>query len=105
MKSRLIKKKLIILLNHLRYYNKLSPFPVYDTDYVEDVENKLKEIMENNKYDYDEDPVEACRHCKSLHIKNDELDNGICFKCGSVNELITFSNIKEYNKFINGETT
>lgn len=103
MKSRLIKKKLIILLNHLQYYNKLAPFNIYDSDYVSDVENKLKDIMENNKYDYDEDPVEACRHCKSLHIKNDELDNGICFKCGSVNELITFSNIKEYIKYLKNE--
>ena len=102
MKSRLIKKKLIILLNHLQYYNKLAPFNIYDSDYVSDVENKLKDIMENNKYDYDEDPVEACRHCKSLHIKNDELDNGICFKCGSVNELTTFLNIKEYIKYLDG---
>ena len=100
MKSRLIKKKLIILLNHLRYYNKLSPFPVYDTDYVDDVENKLKEIMENNKYDYDEDPVEACRHCKSLHIVMDDVDNNICMRCGSTNELKTFEDIYKYKEWL-----
>jgi uncharacterized paraquat-inducible protein A len=105
MKSKIIKKKLIILLKHLQYYNKLAPFPVYDTDYVKDVENKLNEIMENTKHNYDEDSVVACKHCKSLHIKNDELDNGICFKCGSINELIEFKNIYEYNKLINDQNS
>jgi len=103
MKSKLIKKNLTTLLKHLKYYNRLAPFNVYDSEYVEDVENKLKEIMDNKHIDYDAEAVVACKHCKSLHIRNDELDNSVCFKCGAVNELIEFKNIYEYNKFINGE--
>lgn len=77
----------------------MSPFPVYDTDYVKDVKNKINEIMES-KDNYDELPVVACRYCKSLHIVTDEDVNDICFRCGSVNELEEFKDIYEYNKFI-----
>ncbi len=77
----------------------MSPFPVYDTDYVKDVKNKINEIMES-KDNYDELPVVACKYCKSLHIVTDEDVNDICFRCGSVNELEEFKDIYEYNKFI-----
>jgi len=99
-------KTLKKLLEHLEYYNKMAPFPVYDTDYVKDVNNKIKEIMENNKKDYDDEPVVACKYCKSLHIETDELENDICIKCGSVNELQSFKNIYEYKDFLkNGKNT
>jgi Mn-dependent DtxR family transcriptional regulator len=87
------------LLKHLEYYNKMSPFPVYDTDYVKDVKNKINEMNESKK-DYDELPVVACKYCKSLHIVSDELENDICMRCGSVNELKEFKNIHEYEKFV-----
>lgn len=103
MKSKLILKELTNLLNHLKYYNKLAPFPVYDTGYVKDVNNKIMEIKNNKNKDYDEEAVVACKYCKSLHIEYDELENDVCMKCGSVNELKEFKNIYEYKKYINGE--
>lgn len=103
MKSKLILKELTNLLKHLNYYNKLAPFPVYDTDYVKDVNNKIMEIKNNKNKDYDEESVVACKYCKSLHIEYDELENDVCMKCGSVNELKEFKNIYEYKKYINGE--
>lgn len=78
----------------------MAPFPVYDSEYVKDLDNKIKEMKEDNKTDYDKEPVVACRHCKSLHIVNDEIDNSICMRCGSINELKEFANIYEYNKYI-----
>lgn len=93
------------LLEHLEYYNRMAPFPVYDTEYVDNVRLKIKKMEENNKTNYDDEPVVACKYCKSLHIETDELDNDVCMKCGSVNELQTFSNIYEYQKFINDKTS
>ncbi len=81
----------------------MSPFPVYDTDWVKDIENKIKMIKDNNKENYDELPVVACKYCKSLHIVTDEDSNDICFRCGSKNELKEFENIFEYEKFKNNK--
>ena len=93
------------LLEHLQYYNKLAPFPVYDTDYVNDVKNRIMELENETKTNYDNEPVVACKYCKSLHIVTDEVDNDICMRCGSVNELKEFKNIHEYKEFLNGENT
>lgn len=92
------------LLEHLQYYNNMAPFPVYDTEYVEEVRNKIKEMEEKNN-EYDELPVVACRHCKSLHVISDELDNSICMRCGSVNELQEFENIYKYKEFKDGKNS
>jgi CTP:phosphocholine cytidylyltransferase-like protein len=97
-------KELKFLAKHLHYYNGLAPFPVYDTEYVDDVDNLIKEMDENKKVDYDKEPVVACKYCKSLHIVSDELENNICFKCGAVNELEEFENINGYLKFKNGKS-
>lgn len=84
----------------MEYYNLMAPFPVYDTEYVTLILKKIK-IMENDKSsDYDKEPVIACKHCKSLHILNDEINNDICMKCGSVNDTIEYTNIYEYNSYI-----
>lgn len=103
MKSKLIKKELANLLKHVKYYNKLAPFPVYDTDYVKDIENKINVIMEDKHKDYDKEPVVACTFCNSLHIEYDELNNDVCMRCGSVNELKEFENIYEYKEYVNGK--
>lgn len=96
-----IKIEVRKLLQHLKYYNDLAPFSIYGSEYIGDVESKLKEIMDNTDKDYDNEPVVACRFCKSLHIVSDEVDNNICMKCGSINELQNFDNINEYLKFKN----
>ena len=60
--------------------------------------------LENeNKIDYNDEPVVACKYCKSLHIVIDEVDNNICMRCGSVNELKEFKNIHEYKIFVDNE--
>ena len=92
-------------LDHLLYYNKMAPFPVYDTEYVEEVKNIIMKLENENKIDYNDEPVVACKYCKSLHIVIDEVDNNICMRCGSVNELKEFKNIHEYKNFVNGENT
>jgi hypothetical protein len=90
------------LLKHMLYYNNMSPFPCFDTEYVEYIQNKIMDIEKENKYNYDEDPVVACKYCNHLHIAMDEDDNNICTRCGSVNELQEFENIFEYLKFKHG---
>lgn len=102
--NKLILKHLKELSKHVEYYNKMAPFPVYCTDWLKDINNKIKE-MENKKEDYDELPVFACKYCKSLHIVTDEVANNICMRCGSVNEITEFQNIHEYNQFKNGKNS
>lgn len=86
--------------DHMTYYNLMAPFPVYDTDRVKALEKRIIE-MEKIKEDYNTEPVFACKHCKSLNIRTDELENNVCFKCGSVNDLETYETIYEYNKMMN----
>lgn len=49
-----------------------------------------------SKQEYDELSVVACKHCKSLHIENDDLENDICMRCGSVNDIEIYNNIDQY---------
>jgi uncharacterized paraquat-inducible protein A len=100
MKSKLIIEYLKKYLKHMKYYNSMAPFPVFDTSYVNDVENKLIEIMSDKTKEYDDEPVVACRHCKSLHIVSDDVDNNVCMRCGSVNELKEFENIYQYKNWL-----
>lgn len=90
------------LVDHLEYYNLMSPFPVYDTEYITDIKTRIKD-MEHSKRDYDELPVAACKYCNSLHIENDEADNDICMRCGSVNDIEIYKNIHDYLEYIEKE--
>lgn len=88
------------LWKHMDYYNKMSPFPIYDSEYVEDVK---KEVEKTEDIDYDEEPVVACKYCKSLHITTHIQDNetyDVCNRCYTANELIEFPNIHEYNEYL-----
>jgi phage FluMu protein Com len=75
----------------------MSPFPLYDTGYIEDI-TKIEKNMKQSKMDYDELPVVACKHCNNLWIENDEVENDVCMRCGTVNELIIYPNIHDYLK-------
>ena len=83
----------------------MAPFNIYDSEYVEEVKNTIMKLENENKIDYNDEPVVACKYCKSLHIVIDEVDNNICMRCGSVNELKEFKNIHEYKNFVDGENT
>lgn len=84
-------------LDHMEYYNNMSPFPVYDTGDLQLLKDMIKEI-ENSPMDYDSLPVVACKNCKSLHIEIDEDNNDICMRCNSINELVEFDTIYDYKK-------
>lgn len=97
MKNKEILSQLKKQLKHVEYYNEMSPFPIYDTEYV----NKIREVMEGldtTETNYDDLPVVACKNCKSLHVVVDEEENSICMRCNSINELVEFPNIYEYKK-------
>ncbi len=78
------------------YHNRMAPFPYYDTEYVSDVKNRIKEMENNDKIDYDSIPVAACKYCHKLRIQQDEYDNDVCMNCGSVNELVIYDTIFTY---------
>ena len=103
-----MNEKLIKVLNgikgHLEYYNNMAPFPVFATEYVEEVNNKIEE-MEDSEIDYDKLPVAACKYCNSLYIESDEVENDVCMRCGAVNELIIYSNIDDYIKKVEKDET
>lgn len=90
------------MYKHVEYYNKMSPFSVYDTEWQESIKNKINEIMNDKLKDYDQEPVFACKHCGTLVVPNqyivDDDGNEICQRCNSVNEVKEFKNIFEYNK-------
>jgi len=89
-------------LDHLQYYNKMAPFPVYDTEYVDNIKNKIMSLENEKEINYDNEPVYACKYCKSLVVPNcydvDDDGNEYCLKCGSVNEAVEFKNINEFLK-------
>lgn len=85
------------LHEHLSYYNEMAPFPIYDTEYVDAVKTLITK-MEETKKDYEALPVAACKHCKSLHIVLDEVENDVCMRCGATNEIEIYPTIEEYLK-------
>ena len=100
-----MKKELLKHLNsmykHVEYWNKMGPFPRYDTEWQIDIKNYINEIKMEKK-DYDKEPVFACKHCGTLVVPNqyevDDDGNEICQRCNSVNEVIEYKDIFEYNK-------
>lgn len=83
------------LLDYLEYYNRMAPFPVYDTEYVDAVKKGL-ETMKENHNEYDDAPVTACAMCNNLFIVVDEVENDVCMRCGTLNELKIYKDIFEY---------
>lgn len=88
------------LLNDYKTVNRFSPFPYYDTELIEELEIKLKTIMQNKKEYYDSLPVACCKHCKELNLKTDELENDVCLRCGASGNDIAeiYDNIFDYSK-------
>ena len=100
--SKEILKQLNKLYKHVEYWNKMGPFPRYDTDWQSDIKNYINEIKMNKDNDYDKEPVFACKHCGTLVVPNqyevDDDGNEICQRCNSINDVKEYSNIFEYNK-------
>ena len=99
--SKEVLRQLNKLYNYVEYVNKMHVFPFYDTEWVQNIKDKINKIM-NDKKDYDKEPVFACKHCGTLVVPNqyevDDDGNEICQRCNSVNEVKEYSNIFEYNK-------
>ena len=99
--SKEILKQLNKLYKHVEYCNTYTPFPFYDTEWQIDIKNYINEIKMEKK-DYDKEPVFACKHCGTLVVPNqyevDDDGNEICQRCNSVNEVISYKDIFEYNK-------
>lgn len=95
-KNKLILNQLIKLKSHVEYYNEMSPFPIYDTEFLENLKMEIDDLQKAET-NYDDEEVTFCTHCKSLFIEIDE-DTGlnICGRCGSVNETTTLPNIYLY---------
>lgn len=89
------------LKEHMECYNNLAPFPLFDTEYVADVKRMIMNL--EKRKEYDNIPVVACKYCKSLYIMNDDLENDVCARCGSINDIEFYSNIEEYLKSKNNE--
>ena len=100
-----MKKELLKHINsmykYVEYWNKMGPFPRYDTEWQIDIKNYINEIKMEKK-DYDKEPVFACKHCGTLVVPNqyevDDDGNEICQRCNSINDVKEYSNIFEYNK-------
>ncbi len=97
MKNKGFREYLKEQIESMEYYNQMAPFPVYDTEHIQDLRDAMDKI-EDIETNYDELPVVACKNCKSLHIVTDEDENDICMRCHSINEIVTFENIYEYKK-------
>ena len=89
------------MYKYVEYWNKMGPFPRYDTEWQSDIKNYINEIKMGKK-DYDKEPVFACKHCGTLVVPNqyevDDDGNEICQRCNSINDVKEYSNIFEYNK-------
>jgi hypothetical protein len=83
----------------MNYHNNNAPFPPYETEYVKELKEVIRN-MEESRIDYDELPVAACLYCDDLHVLVDDLDNDICMRCGSVNQISIYKDIHEFNKYL-----
>lgn len=82
------------------YYNKFAPFPVYDTEII----NDLKKLnMITSKDISNSEPIHYCKTCLSIVIKTVEFEKGAdgedrevdyCLDCGNTD--IGCSHISEW---------
>lgn len=61
------RAKLAKEIERREFYNKHAPFPIYDTEIINDLKQL---IMVTRKENYNHVPVTYCRTCLSLHIKD-----------------------------------
>lgn len=102
--SETIIKHYAQIVEHMEYYNQMSPFPVYDTEVVALIKERLEYMKKLETEDYDKMPVAACKYCKNLHIVSDDVENDICMRCGSINEIEIYSNIHEYEAAVKDDS-
>lgn len=91
------KRQIKLMVQYYEALNKLSPFPLIDTEHIMDLKHKIKK----DEIDYDMEPVVCCAHCKRLSVVVDEEENDLCLLCkNSINETETHATIFHYlNKY------
>lgn len=67
MKSNKLKEE----IKRREYFNEMAPFPVFDTEIIQDM-SKLSEIVK--KQDYNNEPICYCKTCLSINIKTVEFE-------------------------------
>ena len=105
-----MKKKDINLAAEIKKredYNLLCPFPYYSTETIQDLKTKQK--MVTRKSDYNNVPVEYCKTCLSLHLKEVKFEGKLdlttgkeksvvyCIPCG--NTSVESAHITEWEDF------
>ena len=76
-------KKLIEEIERREWYNKMAPFPVYDTEIIDDIKKLKNVIMKEHP---NNEPITYCKTCLSIHVKTVKLHNGdvdYCVPCGN----------------------
>jgi hypothetical protein len=56
--------------------------------------------MSDDKTDYNDIPVAACKYCDSLGLIQDDIENDICTRCGSINDINIFPNWYSYELYL-----
>ena len=77
--------QLIKEIERREYYNSMTPFPVYDTEII----NDLKTLnMITSKDSSNNEPITYCKTCLSIHIKTvvfEDIDQEVdyCIPCSN----------------------
>lgn len=88
------RKNLKEFLDKAEEQQNTGPFPIRDSDIMEELSRKLEE----NAVSYDNEPVTACPNCKSLHLIDNE-NKLECFNCGheiDEKDVIVYKSINSY---------
>ena len=68
-----LHEKLNKEIKRREYYNSMAPFPVYDTDII----NDMKSLSERVKMqDFNNEPICYCKTCLSIQIKTVKFPEG-----------------------------
>ena len=102
-KNRLSKADLKTFLDKVDKQQNNGPFNTRDSGIIEELKNKLEE----NAVNYDDEPVVACPNCFSLYLK--EIDGNLeCFNCGNPVEekdVVVYSSIASYLTCVTNNVT
>jgi len=92
--------QLIREIERREYYNLMAPFPVYDTEIINDMK-KLSDIIKQQEFN--NEPICYCKSCLSIMVKTvkfpdteggKERDVDYCVPCGSTE--IESSHVSEW---------
>jgi hypothetical protein len=98
-----MKQKLTSEIERRERFNKLSPFPVYSTEIINDLKQFKK--MAISKEGYNNEPITYCKTCLSIQIKTIEFEKGsdgedrsvdYCIPCGNTD--LTTSHVSEWDE-------